>query len=74
MNTEVHHRTGHEGPEVEVDLYFSLTWTLDGVGGQRDTPAALPQGKRPGTHCIGGWARKISPPPPPGSILGLCSP
>jgi len=26
-----------------------------GVGGQRDAPAALPPGKRPGTHCIGGW-------------------
>jgi hypothetical protein len=43
-----------------------------GVGGQGNTPAALPPGKRPGTHCIGGWVgpragldgwRKISPPP-----------
>ena len=25
-----------------------------GVGGQRHTPAALPPGKRPGTHWIGG--------------------
>ena len=25
-----------------------------GVGGQRHTPAALPQ-ERPSTHCIGGW-------------------
>jgi len=25
-----------------------------GVGGQRHSPAALPQ-ERPGTHCIGGW-------------------
>jgi hypothetical protein len=25
-----------------------------GVGGQLHTPAALPPGKRPGTHCIGG--------------------
>jgi hypothetical protein len=25
-----------------------------GVGGQRHAPAALPPGKRPGTHCIGG--------------------
>ena len=24
------------------------------VGGQRHAPAALPLGKRPGTHCIGG--------------------
>jgi hypothetical protein len=26
-----------------------------GVGGQRHAPAALTPGKRPGTHCIGGW-------------------
>ena len=26
-----------------------------GVGGQRHAPAALAPGKRPGTHCIGGW-------------------
>jgi hypothetical protein len=25
------------------------------VGGQRHAPAALPSGKRPSTHCIGGW-------------------
>jgi hypothetical protein len=25
------------------------------VGGQRHAPAVLPLGKRPGTHCIGGW-------------------
>ena len=25
------------------------------VGGQRHAPAALLPGKRPGTHCIGGW-------------------
>ena len=25
------------------------------VGGQRHAPAALPLGKRPGTHCTGGW-------------------
>ena len=44
-----------------------------GVGGQRHAPAALPPGKRPGTHCTEGW---VSPragldwcgksPPPPG--------
>jgi len=41
-----------------------------GVGGQRHVPAALPPGKRPSTHYIGGWVgprsgrvRKISPPP-----------
>jgi hypothetical protein len=26
-----------------------------GMGGQIHAPAALPPGKRPGTHCIGGW-------------------
>jgi len=26
-----------------------------GVGGQHHAPAALTLGKRPGTHCIGGW-------------------
>jgi hypothetical protein len=26
-----------------------------GVGGQLHAPAALPQGKRPGTHFTGGW-------------------
>jgi hypothetical protein len=25
------------------------------VGGQRHAPPALPPGKRPDTHCIGGW-------------------
>jgi len=25
------------------------------VGGQRHAPAALPPGKRPGTHSTGGW-------------------
>jgi len=42
------------------------------VGGQRHAPAALPTGKRPGIHCIGGWVgpragldgcRKFRPPP-----------
>jgi hypothetical protein len=26
-----------------------------GFGGQRHAPAALTTGKRPCTHCIGGW-------------------
>jgi hypothetical protein len=55
---KVHTITGHEG--------------LDGMGGQRHVPAALPPGKKPGTHYIGGWvgpraglygSGKISPPP-----------
>jgi hypothetical protein len=43
---------------VEVALYsstFSFTPALDGGGCQRNAPAALPQGKRPGTHCTEGW-------------------
>jgi hypothetical protein len=33
----------------------SLTSALDGVGGHHHTLATLPLGKRPGTHCTGGW-------------------
>ena len=33
---------------------------LDGcVGGQRHALAALPPGKRPDSHCIGGWVGPI---------------
>jgi hypothetical protein len=48
--------TGHEGPEGErrYSSTLSLTSALDGVGGQRHAPAALPPGKRPGTHCTCG--------------------
>jgi hypothetical protein len=38
---KVHPRTGHKGPE--------------GEGGQFHTLTTLRPGKRPGTHCIGGW-------------------
>jgi hypothetical protein len=50
-------RIGHEGPEGEYrySSTLSLTLTVDGVGGQRNTPAALPPGKRPGSHYKGGW-------------------
>ena len=34
---------------------LSLTSALDGNGGQRHAPVALLPGKRPGTHCTGGW-------------------
>jgi hypothetical protein len=34
---------------------LSVTSMLDAVRGQRHASAALPLGKRPGTHCIGGW-------------------
>ena len=35
-------------------LFLSLRRYV-GVGGQRHTRAALPPGKRPVTHCIGGY-------------------
>jgi len=40
---------------VEVSSTLSLTSILERVDGQRHAPAALPPGKKPGTHCIGGW-------------------
>ena len=54
---KAHPRTGHEGPEGEsrYSSTLSLTLALDGVGGQRHAPAALPRRKRPGTPCIEGW-------------------
>ena len=67
-------RTGHEGPEGEYrySSTLSLTSALDGVGGQRHAPAALPPGKRPryrlyrrlgGPQGRCGRVRIISPPP-----------
>jgi hypothetical protein len=46
---KVHPRTGHEGPERDnrYRSTLSLTSTLNGVGSQRYTPAALPPGKDP---------------------------
>jgi len=38
-----------------ISLLFLLPRCYMGVGGQSHTPAALPPGKRPDTHCIGGW-------------------
>jgi len=50
-----HPTTDHEGPEGEqkYSSTLSLTSAIDGVGGQRHAPIALPTGKRPFTHCIG---------------------
>ena len=66
-------RTGHEGPEGELRYSFTLPSTsgLDGVGGQRHSPAALPAGKTryPLHRRLGGpqgrygRVRKILPPP-----------
>jgi len=53
----VHPRTGFEGQDGEW-MYCStiyLTSVLDGVGGQRHTPAAFPPKIINGTHCTGGW-------------------
>ena len=71
---KVHTRIGHEGPEGEqrYSCTLSLTLALDGVRGQRHAPAALPPGKRPGSHCVGRWVGPragldecgISRPPP----------
>jgi hypothetical protein len=49
----VHPRTGHEGPEGEKRYSSTLSLTL-GVGGQLQASVAVPTGKRPGTHFIGG--------------------
>jgi hypothetical protein len=51
-----HPRTVHEVPEGEgrYSSTLSLTWALDGVGGQCHAPADLPPEKT-GTHCIRGW-------------------
>jgi hypothetical protein len=53
----VHHRIVHEVPEGDwrYSSTLHLTSAQHGVGGQHHAPAALLPGKRPGTHCIGGW-------------------
>jgi hypothetical protein len=38
-----------------IALLFLQHRRYIGVGGQRHALAALPPGKRPGTHCIGSW-------------------
>ena len=57
VKCKVHHRTGHEGPEGELRFSstLSLTSALMVVGSQRHESVALPPGKRPDTHFIGGW-------------------
>jgi hypothetical protein len=49
--------TGHESPKGEKRLSctLSLNSALDRVRGQRQEPAALPMGNRPGIHCTVGW-------------------
>ena len=53
----VHPIAGQEGPKGE-QMYSSTlpsTSALKGMGGQRHAPATLFPGKKPGTHCTGGW-------------------
>jgi hypothetical protein len=40
-----------QGLNYRYSSTLSLTSALDGMGGQRHTPPALPPRKRPGTHC-----------------------
>jgi hypothetical protein len=49
-----HTITGHEDLEGGYNSILSLTLAVDGVGGQRHAPAALPPGKT-GVTCTGGW-------------------
>jgi hypothetical protein len=65
--------TGHEGPEREYrySSTLSLASALDGVGGQRHTPPALPPEKTQyplyrrldGPQGWSGWVRKMLHPP-----------
>jgi hypothetical protein len=71
---QFHLRTEYEGPEGEYRYSYnhSLTSALDVDGGvQHHSPAVLPQVKKIGTRCTGGWwfprpglerVQKISPP------------
>ena len=70
---KVHSRRDHKGPEGEqrYNCTVSLTSALDGVGGQRHAPAALPLGKTRyplyrrlgGPQSRSGRVLKTSPPP-----------
>ena len=73
LKGKVRLRAGHEGPEGEYrySSTLSVTSALDGVGDQRQTPAALPPGKTRyplygrlgGPQGRSGQVRKISHPP-----------
>jgi hypothetical protein len=54
---KVHPITSNKGTvgEEKYSSTLSSAPALDAVGGQHHAPAALPQGKTPGTHCTGGW-------------------
>jgi hypothetical protein len=57
VKNKVHSITCHEDPEGKwrYSSTISLTSALEGVGDQRHAPVALTPGKKPGTHCTGGW-------------------
>ena len=61
---------GHDDPEGEYrySSTLSLTSALEGVGGERNVPAALPPppGEGPGTRSIAGWVSPRAPEPPSG--------
>ena len=42
-------------PQKRVEVYLHSFSALDGVGGQRQAPAALLPGKRPDTRCTKDW-------------------
>jgi hypothetical protein len=50
-------RTYHEGPDRYYSHISTLSSTsaLNGMGGQRHAPDALPSRKRDGVHFTGGW-------------------
>ena len=49
--------TGHKGPDGEhrCSAILSLTSVLEIGGWSMANPGCLIPGKRPDTHCIGGW-------------------
>jgi hypothetical protein len=49
--------TGHKGPDEEhrCSAILSLTSVLEIGGWSMANPGCLIPGKRPDTHCIGGW-------------------
>ena len=43
------------GGKCRYSCTHTTLWCWKGAGGQHHGPAALPWGKRPGTHSTGGW-------------------
>jgi len=57
-NQQIYLYRARSGFEPESPVHIK-TWTWNagnnGVGGQCHAQDALPTGKRPGAHCLGGW-------------------